>query len=95
MKRNENHSSDTVSTYDFNEENKSGLLEMIGNLPCQKYEIETFDTCDNTGIVIEFGEDLFIKVNYEDKEEFEKFFGFKIGDHVDVDLRHLQMGDLI
>ena len=38
---------------------------------------------------------LEFRVFTEDKDEFEKFFGFKIGDHVDVDLRHLQMGDII
>ena len=94
MKRNENHSDDTISTYDFNEENRVGLLDLFEYLPKQHYQIETFGTCDKTGFVIEFGSDLFIKVNYENKEEFEKFFGFEIGDHVDVDLRHLQMGDL-
>jgi len=95
MKRNEKHSSVKVSTYDFNEENKEGLLEMIKKLPRKTYEVETFDTSDETGFILCFDKDLFIKINYEDREEFEKFFGFEIGDHVDVDLRHLQMGDLI
>jgi hypothetical protein len=94
MKRNEQHSNIEFSTYDFNEDNRRGLLDLFEYLPKQHYQIETFDTCDKTGFVIEFGEDLFIKVNYEDKEEFEKFFGFEIGDHVDVDLRHLQIGEI-
>jgi hypothetical protein len=85
MKRNENHSGDTCSTYDFNEENKSGLLEMIENLPCQKYEMELFETSDKTGIIICFEDDLFIKINFEDRSSFEEWFGFKIGDHVNID----------
>jgi hypothetical protein len=94
MKRNENHSSDKISTYDFNDENKCGLLDLFENLPKQYYQIELFETTDKTGFILCFDEDLFIKVLFEDREEFEKFFGFKIGDHVDVDLRHLQIGDL-
>ena len=82
MKRNERYSNNEVSTYDFNEENKSDLLEMIKNLPYQGYEIETFDTFDKSGFVIEFGDDLFIKINYTDQEDFEEWFGYKIGDHV-------------
>lgn len=82
MKINEKHSNTEVSTYDFNEENKSGLLDIIENLPSDKYEMELFETSDKTGFVICFDEDLFIKINFEDRENFEEWFGFKIGDHV-------------
>jgi len=90
MKRNEKHSNAEISTYDFNEENKSGLLEMIKNLPHQKYEVKTFDTFDKMGFVLEFGNDLFIKINHEDREDFEKWAGFKIGDHVMVNFGEIK-----
>ena len=86
MKRNEKHSGNNVSTYDFNEENKSGLLEMIKNLPSNKYEMELFETLDKTGFIICFDQDLFIKINFEDRVTFEEWFGFKIGDHVMINL---------
>jgi len=85
MIRNEKHSNVEISTYDFNKENKSGLLEMIKNLPNQKYELELFHTSDKTGFVLCFDKDLFIKINHEDRGDFEEWFGFKIGDHVIIE----------
>ncbi len=85
MIRNEKYSNAEISTYDFNEENKNDLLEMIKNLPSQKYEVETFDIFDKSGFVLCFDKDLFIKINYVDKEYFEEWFGFKIKDHTMVD----------
>jgi len=73
----------------FNRKNIKDVLASIKSLPKQKYEMELFETNDNKGFVLSFDNDLHIKVMNDDRNEFEKSFGIKVGDHINVDLGEL------
>jgi len=48
--------------------------------------MEMFESNDSKSVVLDFGRDLYLKINNEDRKTFESVF-FKIGDHVGVDIK--------
>jgi len=70
----------------FNRKNYKNILNSLKKLPHKHYEMELFETKDKENFIISFNNDLHIKIKNEDREEFEKCAGFKIGDHININI---------
>ncbi len=81
---------DNLNIKTFNGNNCKEILDSFKSLPKQKYEMEMFETTDNKGIVLSFDNDLHIKINNDDRNEFEKYFNIKTSDHIIVDFKKLE-----
>ena len=75
----------------FDRTNHKPISDAFKNLPLDKYEMEMFETTNGKGICLSFNNDLHIKINNEDRGEFTKLFGVETHDHVNIDLKELNL----